>query len=105
MSSPIQVIEKLVTKISVLEEELEISREQVITLKAELSDQSQQIEDYREELEASHKDMEALNLELQNCYQFMESQRKVVNLRRDLKTLNRRNNSYIGTKAGAPTKA
>lgn|SRR4028119_382748 len=105
MSSPIQVIEKLVAKISVLEEELEISREQVITLKAELSDQSQQIEDYREELEASHKDMEALNLELQNCYQFMESQRKVVNLRKGLKTINPPKNSYRRTRSATPTKA
>ena len=105
MSSPIQVIEELVAKISVLEEELEISREQVITLKAELSAQSQQIEDYREELAASHKDMEALNLELQNCYQFMESQPKVVNQRRDVKKINHSNNSYRGIRPCAPTSA
>lgn len=105
MSSPIQVIEELVVKISVLEEELEISREQVITLKAELSAQSQQIEDYQEELAASHKDMEALNLELQNCYQFMESQRKVVNLRKGLKTINPSKNSYKPIRAATPTKA
>ena len=74
--SPSEGIEELVAKISVLEEELEISREQVQTLKDELSAEQQKVERYKEELEACHSEMEALNLELHNYDQFNEFQRE-----------------------------
>jgi chromosome segregation ATPase len=61
ISSPSQAIEELIAKISVLEEELEISREQVQTLKDELSAEQQKVERYQEELEACQSEMEALN--------------------------------------------
>lgn len=83
ISSPSQAIEELIAKISVLEEELEISREQVQTLKDELSAEQQKVERYQEELEACQSEMEALNFELHSHYQSKEFQREGVKLLRD----------------------
>lgn len=83
ISSPSQAIDELIAKISVLEEELEISREQVQTLKDELSAEQQKVERYQEELEACQSEMEALNFELHSHYQSNESQRAGVKLLRD----------------------
>ena len=68
ISTPNRAFEELVAKIAVLEEELEISQEQVQTLKKELSAEQQKIENYQEELEACHQEMATLNQELLDYY-------------------------------------
>jgi chromosome segregation ATPase len=68
ISTPSQAFEELVAKISVLEEELEISQEQVQTLNQELNAEQQKVAHYQEELKACHQDMAALNQELHNYY-------------------------------------
>ena len=66
---PRQVIEELLAKISAMEEELEISREQVKSLEQELTIERQTLGFCLEELKACKEEMETLNTELQNCYQ------------------------------------
>ncbi|MGB5961495.1 MAG: hypothetical protein WBG73_12595 [Coleofasciculaceae cyanobacterium] len=68
ISTPNRAFEELVAKIAVLEEELEISQEQVQTLKKELVAEQQKVENYQEELEACHQEMAALNQELLNYH-------------------------------------
>ena len=68
ISTPNRAFEELVAKIAVLEEELEISQEQVQTLKKELSAEQQKVAHHQEEVEACHQEMAALNQELLNYY-------------------------------------
>jgi hypothetical protein len=63
-------IKEIVTLNSAISEELEISQEQVISLKRELVAESQKIGFWQEEVEACYKEIEDLNIELQNYYQF-----------------------------------
>lgn len=67
------ILEEMVALNSAISEELEISQEQVKSLKQELVAEGQKVDFWQEEAEACNKEIEALNRELQIYYQLQKS--------------------------------